>query len=204
MTSPFELNMTVVAGLDSKIYMQLIGEDDKVLVEKTWLRSSASGGRTAIHEMIEFTPRVTAESARLVIFTRDQYHRLTALATENLILLKVGESDIADADNLKEVFALNKPYADQNLKAGKVVVDGGIRCRVDCRLVVELVNQNGEMIARFEEPNIIQASLRYEWVSYEYQVEVKSPTTVRLIIRAQDIFTAEDIAATSMLVRILR
>jgi len=183
--------------------MILIGEDGEVLASKKWARSYASGGRTSINEMIEFSPRVTAESARLVIFTLDEYQRLTALATEDLVLLKVGEEELAKADNLKESFALYRPYADQNLKDGKVLVEGAVKCRVDCRLVVELVDNKGVMIARFEEPSIIQASLQYQWIKYEYQVDVNRTTYARLIIRSQDIFTAEDIAATSMLVRVL-
>ncbi len=183
--------------------MLLIGEDGEILVSKIWDRAYASGGRTSINEMIEFPARVTAESARLVIYTLDEYKRLTALATEDLVLLKVGEEELADSDNLKEPFALYRPYADQNLKDGKILVEGAVRCRVDCRLVVELVNPKGEMIARFEEPSIIQASLKYEWIKYEYQVDVTRSAYVRLIIRAQDIFTADDIAATSMLVRVL-
>jgi hypothetical protein len=183
--------------------MQLIGEDGTTLVEKTWNEPSSAGWRMSINEKITFTPRLVAESARLVLYTFDEYNRLSSLATEDIILTQFGIPEVGEPDNLKDAFALFKPYPEQNLKNGDLVVDGSVRCRRDCRLVFELVDRDGEMVARFEDPDVVQASLNYTLFQKSYRVDVKSPTWVRLIMRQQDIFTAEDIYVSSMLIRVL-
>ncbi len=183
--------------------MQLIGEDGVVLQEKTWANSSTVGWRMNINEKITFTPRVVAESARLVLYTYDEDKRMIALASEELILMQFGKQVMTEPDNLKDPFALFKPYPDQNIRNGLLVIDGAIRCRVDCRLLFELIDRSGKMIARFEDPDVIQASLDFTRIAKSYKVEINSPTSVRLIMHQQDIFTAEDLAVSSMIIRLL-
>ncbi len=183
--------------------MQLIGEDGTVLQEKTWSNTSTVGWRMNINEKISFTPRVVAESARLLLYTYDEDKRLIALASEEFILMQLGKPVLTEPDNLKDPFALFKPYPDQNIKNGLLVVDGAVRCRMDCRLLFELVDRSGKMIARFEDPEVIQASLDYVMVEKSYKVDIQSPTSVRLIMHQQDIYTAEDLAVSSMIIRLL-
>ena len=183
--------------------MQLIGEDGTILKEKTWSDTSTVGWRMNINEKIEFTPRVAAESARLLLFTFDENKLMTALASEEIILMQIGKTVLTDPDNLKDPFALFKPFPEQNIKSGLLVVEGYVRCRVDCRLLFELIDRSGKLLARFEDPDVIQAALEYTRVFKSYKVDIKSPTSVRLIMHQQDIFTAEDLAVSSMIIRVL-
>lgn len=89
------------------------------------------------------------------------------------------------------------------IKKGNLVVNGTTRCRVDCRLYIEVVDNAGKRLAEYESPTVIQASLDYQPIMVEIPVEVKRTTEVRVILHQQDVYTRQDIAVSSVLVKLL-
>ncbi len=202
--SPIKLVMNVVPGSKGNVYLQLIGEQSQLLFDKKWSFPNANGKRTVITEEINFAIESVAEAANLKVFTYDEYGRLMNLASEDIILLSIGKEDLAEPENLMSPFALIRPYPDQVIKDGLIIINGMTRCRTDCRLYFEVVDTTGKQLAVFEQQNIIQASLDYQPIYFEIPVDVTLTTPVRLIMHQQDIFSREDIAVSSILLKLIR
>lgn len=200
--SPVTLVMSVIPGSGGNIYLQVTGENLEVLYERKWILPYSAGHRTTINEEFEFSIPVLSEAARIQVYTLDEYGRFNSLATEDVVLLSVGQNDLAEADNLLDPFALLRPYPDQIIKHGNLVINGMTRCRIDCRLYIEVVDMDGNRLSAVEQQNILQASLVYQPIYYEIPVKVTRTTNARVILHQQDLFTREDIAISSVLVQI--
>jgi hypothetical protein len=203
LVSPFSVVMNVIPGTRGNVYMKIIGERSETIYERKWVFPLSGGHRTNINESIEFSIPVVSESARLVVYTYDEYNRMMSLASEDIVLLNIGKQDLTEPDNLMDPFALLRPYPDQVIKKGDLIINGMTHCRVDCRLFFEVVDVNGQQLATKEQPVIIQAALDYQPFTDEIAVKVKSPTVVRLILHQQNIFTQEDIAVSSVVVKLM-
>ncbi len=201
--SPIHLVMSVVPGSKGNVFLQLTGEDGEIIYDRKWTFSYANGRRTTVDEEIEFSLDVLSESAHLKVFTFDEYGRMVNFASEDILLLSVGKNDLAEAEYLTEPFALFRPYPDQLIKNDRIIISGMTRCRIDCRLVFEVVDTSGKQLLLDEQQKIIQASRDYQPIWYELPIKVNSPTWVRLILHQQDVFTAEDIAVSSVLIKLL-
>lgn len=200
--SPIKLVMSVIPGTKGNIYLQLLGEKSQLIYERKWTFPYANGRRTTISDEIEFTIPSVSESAHLKVFTYDEYGRLMSLASEDFILLSIGKDDQAEPENLTDPFALVRPYPEQIIKNNKIIINGMTRCRIDCRLLFEIVDNSGKSLYEMEQQDVIQASLDYQSIYYEIPIKVNSPTWVRLILHQQDIFTMEDIAVSSMVIKL--
>jgi hypothetical protein len=203
LVSPFNVVMSVIPGTRGNVYMKIIGERSETIYERKWVFPLSGGHRTNINESIEFTIPALSESARLVVYTYDEYNRMMSLASEDIILLSIGKQDLTEPDNLMDPFALLRPYPDQVVKKGDLIINGMTHCRMDCRLFFEVVDVNGQQLATKEQSGIMQASLDYQPFNDEMVVKVKSPTVVRLILHQQNIFTQEDIAVSSVVVKLM-
>jgi hypothetical protein len=202
LVSPFKLSMSVIPGKKGDVYMQLIGEGGETLGEKSWIFPYADGSRTTITEDISYTLQTLSETAQIKVFTKDEYGRLMSLATEDLVLLGIGKSDLAEPDNLYDPFALLRPYNEQIIKKGTVIINGMTRCRKDCRLFFEVVDTDGNSLGSMELQNILHASLDYQPIYYEIPVTKPVSPWVRVILHQQDVYTGEDIAVSSVLVQL--
>lgn len=182
--------------------MLLTGEDGRIILEKTWEFPFADGRRTSISEEIAFTLPGLSEAARLTVFTRDEFGRLASLNTEDILLITVGKEDLAEPDNLDDPFTMVRPFPMQNIRNSQVIFNGAIRCRKDCRLKFEVVDSKGNQIAELFPNDIYQAGLNFLPIEYAMPYKVNSPTWVRLVMHQVDLFTGDDMAVSSMIVRI--
>ncbi len=92
-TTPLNLLAAVIPGSGGNVHMQLTGENDRKILEKTWIFHYANGRRTTIDESFDITVSGVAEAARLTIFTLDENGRIIALSSEDILLLSIGQAD---------------------------------------------------------------------------------------------------------------
>lgn len=203
LVSPIHLVMAVIPGANGKVEAVITGERGEIIYENKWIFPNAEGRRTTISEDIPFTLETLSESAHIEVFTYDEYDRLTALQTADVVLIAVGKNDLNEPDNLLDPFALLRPYPDQMVKKGNLIVNGMTRCRVDCDLYVEAVDSTGKVLGEYAWPEVVQASVYYQNIYTEIPITVKRNTMVRVILHQRDAITGKDIAVSSMLVTLM-
>ncbi len=202
--SPLPVSISVLPGYQSKVHMDLIGENGKFLIEKTWSFPNASNRRVNIIDNLPFDIQGVSESARMVIYTLDQYGRIINLQAEDIVLMSYGENDLTEPNNLEEAFAITRPTNEMEIYKGKIHIDGAFRCRKDCRLVFEVLDNQSAQLGVLELPEIYQASLEYSELNLDFQLELKKSSWARLLFHQQDVFTGEDIAVSSVVLRIFK
>lgn len=203
LVSPIKLVMAAIPGSNGNVHVTIVGERGETIYENKWIFPNADGKRTTISEEIPFTLETLSESARITVFTYDEYDRIIALQTADVVLIGVGSNDMNEPDNMLDPFALLRPYPDQLVKKGELIVNGMTRCRVDCKLYVEAVDSTGKVLGEYAWPDVIQAAMDYQNIYTEIPIKVKRNTQVRVILHQREVDGTEDIAISSMLVTLL-
>jgi hypothetical protein len=200
--SPFQILAAVIPGAEGNVHMQLTGENGKKLLEKTWRFAYANGRRTTIDE--EFSVKISgvSEAARLSIYTLDGFGRIISLTSADILLISIGEPDLAEAQNLMEAFTLRSPYPESNIHHGIVEVRGITKTRTACALYFELVDQSGNIVGSYASPVVLQPSLVYQSISIDLPYQVKGPTLVRLIMHQVDVRNGIDLAVSSEVLKL--
>jgi hypothetical protein len=182
--------------------MQLTGENGQKLLEKTWRFAYANGRRTTIDEQFSTKIAGVSEAARLSIYTLDGFGRIVSLSSEDILLISIGEPDLAEAQNLMEAFTLRSPYPESNIHHGVVEVRGITKTRAACALYFELVDQGGKIVGSYASPEVLQPSLVYQSISIDVPYQVKGPTQVRLIMHQIDVRNGIDLAVSSEVLKL--
>ena len=97
--SPIELHAFLVPGDSGSVRVELFGEDGRLMFRKLYLINNHAGSQANLRSEIDFEISGVAETATLVISVDDTYGRLKALASEELILLSLGESEVNPPDD---------------------------------------------------------------------------------------------------------
>jgi hypothetical protein len=201
-TTQFNLLAAVIPGSGGNIHMQLIGENNRVILEKSWIFHFANGRRTTIDEQFDITISGVAEAARLSIYTLDENGRIMALASEDILLLSVGEADLAEALDLMEPFSLRAPYPGNSIRKGILEIRGITRTRTASTIYLELVDQTGKVVGSYVSQNAIQPSLEYQSLEVDMPYKVNKATWVRLIMHQVDIRNGKDVAISSIILKL--
>ena len=201
-TTPFNLLAAVIPGSGGNVHMQLTGENDRKILEKTWIFHYANGRRTTIDESFDITVSGVAEAARLTIFTLDENGRIIALSSEDILLLSIGQADPAEALDLMEPFTLRAPYPGNSIRHGIVEIRGITRTRTASTIYIELVDQSGKVVGSYVSQNAVQPSLEYQSLELDLPYKVSKATWVRLIMHQVDIRNGKDVAISSIILKL--
>lgn len=201
-TSPLQLAAGVVPGSGGNVYLRLTGEKGQTILEKSWVFAYANGKRTTIDEQFPFKIAGLSEAARLTIFTRDSYGRTIALSSEDVLLISIGETDLAEAQNLMSAFTIRSPYPESSIHHGLVEVRGITKTRSTCAVYFELVDVDGKVVGSYTSPDVVQPSLEYQDVKIDVPYKVSKGTSIRLIMHQIDVKNGMDLAVSSLLLRV--
>jgi hypothetical protein len=201
-TTPFNLVVAVIPGSGGNVHMQLTGENNRKILEKSWIFHYANGRRTTIDENFDISISGVAEAARLSIYTLDENGRIIALSSEDILLLSIGDGDIAEALDLMEPFSLRAPYPGNSIRNGVVEVRGITRTRTASTIYFELVDQSGKVVGSYVSENAIQPSLEYQSLNIDLSYKVSKATWVRLIMHQVDIRNGKDVAVSSIILKL--
>lgn len=182
-TSPLSAQLYLKLGTSSKVQIELLGEDGRLLYRAIRaITSSVPGAWIFLVQDVEFEIAATAESGRLVVSVDDQYGRITALSSVPLILLSIGQADpLLPADTLAPV-VIQQPLRKSLVQGGKVVVSGLVRPESEQPLLVRLLNSRGaEVGSRLASIGEVQSD-GYHTFSVEVPYSVTGATDVLLVI----------------------
>jgi hypothetical protein len=180
--SPIELHAFLRTGAGGRATVELLGEDGRLMYRQLFVLNANPNAQVNLLSEIEFEIAGVAETARMVISTRDAQGRLLALTSEDLILLSMGEADINPAGDLLETIVIQQPSPNRLIQGGELIVSGLARPGSEQPLWVELIASDGRVVgsrlAGVSPSQTVSHSLFATEVSYE----VSAPTWVRLTV----------------------
>lgn len=200
--SPLHLLASVSPGDGGNVHLRVIDESGQEIIRKDWLFNSQGGRRVTIDQEFEFKVEGLAESARLILYTQDAQGRIIALATEELLLLSLGETRYAESLALLEPFQIAKPVFEQYIHHGKVPIFGIMRSRVECLVKIELIDPAGNMLGSLTLPERLMPAAAYQPFGVTLEYQVKSGTWARLTFRQVDPESGTDLAVYSIPIKV--
>jgi hypothetical protein len=178
--SPLEARLTVVSQKDTKVYVALYGEDERLLYDELLNMPNASSGEY-IFVKFPFEIRAAGEKGFLQVTTRDNNGVLMALNTVRVFLFSNGVSQITPPGNtIYERVSLETPSYKAAVSGGTLTIKGTYLPADLQPLVLELVDVYGKSLNANTIVNI--ASLDSQVINKTLPYKVDAPTQVYLVI----------------------
>lgn len=145
--SPLPIYAYLQPGAGSKVKIELLGEDNRLLARQIKTFTSLPPGAWAVLiTELDFEIAATAESARLRLSVADEQGRITELNSVPLILLSFGEADIIPPANVKAPIIIAQPTRRTLIQGGKAVVRGLARLETGQPLLVQFIDPSGAQV----------------------------------------------------------
>ncbi len=204
-TSPYKIEVMVTPGEDGYVYLSLVGEDQRIIYSQALDYRRAVYSRFLILPSLEFTIPKVAETARLTLETRDLYGRISALSSVDIILLSIGDNETNPSQRLYQSFIFDSPKINSVIEGGRLLVSGRAAPLNSNPLIIELVDENGEILAsRSFQVEMPEENRTYTAFVIELPYVVLNETQARLSIRQEsDNRLPGTIALASTAVRLL-
>ena len=184
--SPFLFRAFLAAGPTGNVQIELLGEDGRLLMREIKKIGANEGAQLYIAAEMNFEISAAAEAGRVVVSIEDMVGRTMSLASTDVILLSLGESDINQPGDLLEKIFIKEPKVNALIQGGEVHVSGVAFPGSDKPMVVELQTPDGRIVGINHMVHIDEAPVgsRGEFaVDVPYRVE--DPTRVRLVVWAR-------------------
>ena len=182
LVSPLHLQANLRPGLDGRVRIELFGEDGRLLVRKI-INYGRNSGWVYIDDDFEFEISAVAETGRLVISTYDDFERLAWLASEDVILLSLGENDINPSASDLEAVIIEEPLPNKLIQGGTLLLNGLSHLPDDQPLLIELITSSGKVVGYRQAFIQLDPDGGYSPFSAEIPYTVDNPTWVRLTIK---------------------
>lgn len=185
--SPIKLHAYLHPGDDDRVRIALYGEDGRLLVRHVLRYSAPPTYKVHLKQDLEFEIPGVAEEGRIEITTQDEFGRVKALTSADVILLSEGAKDINPPADLYEQIILQQPVASTLIQDGVIIVQGFTRQAPQGQLYVELVNFRGGVVGS----KIIGVADRelergYRFFVGEIPYQVGTPSWIRVQVMARD------------------
>ena len=184
--SPIKIYANLAPGAGGRIKVELRGEDGRVLSEQLKEFSIQPGIRINLYMDLEFKMAAVAEVGRLVISVSDAAGRLTALNSVDLILLLLGDADYNPASADQPVIVIHQPAPKSLIQGGKVVVSGLAQFNPGGPLMVQLIDEKGNMVGSHPVEGSAAPDGGYVPFIVEVPYQVSALTPVRLSVYEGD------------------
>jgi hypothetical protein len=143
--SPLHIRMQVESGGSELVQVDLQGEDGRLLARKLERVPYQLGGYY-VSLKIPFEIRAAAELGRVTVSTKDAQGRLRSLEAEHIILLSVGEAEIAPVGEQAERVVFYTPKRKETVSGGVLRVEGRYLPFNDQPVVLELLDPEGNTV----------------------------------------------------------
>ena len=181
--SPFLLRAFLAAGPTGRVQIELLGEDGRLLMREIKKIGADEGAQLYIAAEMNFEISAAAEAGRVVVSIEDVYGRTMSLASTDVILLSLGESDINQPGDLKEKIIIEEPKVNALIQGGEVRVSGVAHPVSDKPLVIELQTTNGRIAGISHMVHVDEAPVgSYGEFAVDIPYSVEEPTRVRLVV----------------------
>lgn len=180
--SPLHVSAYIKSGAAQLVRIELFGEDGRLLVRQDKKSYSNSFSWANLNVDLDFEITATAEVGRLVISADDQYGRMIALNSVNLILMSVGEADINPSSAIDSHIIIQQPGVKTLIQGGQVLVSGLARPSSDHPLMAELRDEKNKVVG-FRQLGVSDPIENgYGTFAVEVPYKVESLTPVRLSV----------------------
>lgn len=184
--SPIQISAVITPGDDGYVYMELIGEDNRIISQDKLDFRRYPSRSLLISPTLGFKISAVVESARLVLYTIDSYGRIKSLSSVDLLLMSVGDPEIYPFTELQEPYLVRYPYKNQVFQGSSLPVIGLARPVNDKPLILELIDEQrrtvGAIQTQVPPPTGDLSHMPFE-VSIPFMVE--GTTSVRLTLRQE-------------------
>src|SRR5574340_986664 len=113
-SSPIKLNALISPGEDRRLYLNMYGEDGRVMDSQILDFGNYDSLRFNIMAEIPFTINSAAELARIEIYVIDQYGLKIQLASVDLILIQYGDSEITPNEIEFDPYTISTPRSEEH------------------------------------------------------------------------------------------
>jgi hypothetical protein len=144
--SPIRLRAYVIPGYNSKVRIELYGEDGRLIFRKLTYAYTDLFKWSYLSLDIPFETRAAAELARLQITAEDANGNTIALAATHLLLTSEGYEEITPPGILNERCVFIAPIASATISSGTLAVAGTYLPFNTEPLILELVADNGTIV----------------------------------------------------------
>lgn len=147
-TSPLLISAYLSSHTGKTVRTELYGEDGRLLVRE--LRTFATiPWSFANHSVeLEFEISAPAEVGRVLLVVEDEYGRVMAANSVNVLLLSVGSTELNPPTALMEAIVIQQPARRSLIQGGMVLVSGLARTDTDRPLHVELITEDGRLVGQ--------------------------------------------------------
>lgn len=180
--SPLRVIAYLKPGSDGKVWVELYGEDGRLLVRQIKVFYAQPGARVNLALDLDFQIAAVAEAGRLVIRVNDEAGRAVALNSIDLILLSLGEADITPGSGTQAAIIIQQPGARALVQGGTLLVTGLARVKTDRALSVQLVTAEGRVVGQRLAGLTVRGVDGYAGFAAEIPYQVSTLTPVRLVV----------------------
>lgn len=181
-TSPFLLRASLRPGPSATVRVELLGEDGRLLMREVKAYDLPLSQGVLIGQEITFAISAVAETARLQLIVEDEYNRLAAVASLDLLLLSLGDPDLAQAGDGLENIVINAPRENALIQGGVVRVSGLARLRSAQPLLIELRDRDGRIVGTRQAAVTPIPGSSYGAFEIDVPYTVANTTRVRLAV----------------------
>lgn len=169
-------------GPNATVRVELLGEDGRLLMREVKAYDLPRDQGVLIGQEITFAITAVAETARLQLVVEDEYNRLAAVASLDLLLLALGEPDLAQAGDGLENIVIDAPRENALIQGGVVRVSGLARMRSAQPLLIELRDRDGKIVGTRQVAVTPIPGSSYGTFEIDVLYTVANTTRVRLAI----------------------
>lgn len=180
LSSPIQMEALINSGDDGLVYVDLIGEDGRLMVSEVLDFRNYDAKNFYISPEIPFQINSAAELARLVVYTRDMFGQMISLASVDVLLMQMGGSDLTPPEVELEPYRVDTPREGTLITGGTVSINGSARLVNNNPLIIELIDEKGVVVGSGE----VQVSQPSDGITHvPFRVDVPYTVTHRVRVR---------------------
>jgi hypothetical protein len=177
------VSANLTPGFEKIVLFEIIGEDGRPIFREYREVFFPPGNlRFDIFEDLYFTIPGEAETAHIRLTTADEYDRITAIASVEVILFNEGRTSYNIAGDLKENIVIQYPYPDTTTKGETLVVSGIARTQSQLPLEVTLIDRDGQVLGTASASLLQSPESEYTPFTAIVPFSVREPTWALLAV----------------------
>lgn len=186
LSSPIQLEALIEPGADGNVYVDLIGEDGRMITQQTLDFHDYQERHFYISPEIPFTIPDAGETARLVVRVVDEFKRPKYTCSVDVVLLQVGKSELYVNSLVTEPYIVRSPRDEDTISGGVIQVSGVAQVLNDQPLIIELVDEQGEVVGSVQQ-SVSRPYGDLSHIPFDVYIPyaISASTNVRLTIRQE-------------------
>ncbi|HZW04494.1 MAG TPA: hypothetical protein VFF68_11245, partial [Anaerolineaceae bacterium] len=185
-SSPFRMEAVIEPGADGLVHLEITGEDGRTIHREDMDFRAMADRRLSIAPEISFDIIAAAETARLSIWIQDEFDRTAYLTAVDLVLMKIGDDDIFPPASQQEPYVIRSPKDEDLVTGGTVQVVGLAQLVNQQPLLVELLDEEGELLSQAEVPvSLPYGDLSHIPFTLSLPYDIEEPVNARLVFRQE-------------------